>query len=771
MKLTISKKLIFSFSIIVILTLIISAIGIYSLNTVNNATDLFIKEKLPQKKAVIETVNTMEKLNLAIQKCVFDKNQYVVHKYKKDIVKSLNDLDMYFSILDKGVERSGYKDKVSFNSSALTGKLKELKKEAFLQYQDIKKLESKLLSWHGTKTILYYNVNNEVIDIKEIFYKYNQNMDLWFKKLKNAADFDAKFDGTLEYKKLPFYTWYNNYLKTQEKMFKNPATAKNKAKFDNLNKQLKKYEKTLKKLMKMANKTNKSNGAKKQKNFKKVVRYYDRLVLTSDSVIDTSRALLSNVQKNETKVYNEMSKNMSKLRKTFSKLLQAIQVDVSKIEQKIKSDSNAAKILMMIATLIIIILSMAVSWYIITDINRSLKSFKHGLNSFFKYLNQETSNVENIDIKSNDEFGDMAKDINNGINQIEKNIALDNKLISNTEDVVHKIKDGYLDSRIEVQAHNKELNKLSNMINDMLNTLQNNISNSMNVLSSYASYNYIPTVDISNVEGDLKKLGSDVNTVGSAIIKMLRESSDLGKELQDNSTTLSKNVEKITQNSTNQAASIEEVAAAVSEIASNLNSTNDKSIKMQNLSEETKEAAINGESLATKTAKSMDDINEQVSSINDAISIIDQISFQTNILSLNAAVEAATAGEAGKGFAVVAQEVRNLASRSADAATEIKHLVEAANTKANEGKKISSDMIQGFHTISELIENSSHLVLDVSGATKEQTKAINQISNTLNSLDQATQQNAMVAQEANEIAVKTNDLAQTVVENTNKNKF
>lgn len=97
-------------------------------------------------------------------------------------------------------------------------------------------------------------------------------------------------------------------------------------------------------------------------------------------------------------------------------------------------------------------------------------------------------------------------------------------------------------------------------------------------------------------------------------------------------------------------------------------------------------SALEGEKLASQTTKERDEINQEVSSINEAITIIDQIAFQTNILSLNAAVEAATAGEAGKGFAVVAQEVRNLANRSADAVNEIKNLVENATSKANNGK-------------------------------------------------------------------------------------
>ena len=121
-----------------------------------------------------------------------------------------------------------------------------------------------------------------------------------------------------------------------------------------------------------------------------------------------------------------------------------------------------------------------------------------------------------------------------------------------------------------------------------------------------------------------------------------------------------------------------------------------------------------GQELASKTAKSMDEINEQTQAIADAITVIDQIAFQTNILSLNAAVEAATAGEAGKGFAVVAQEVRNLAARSAEAAKEIESLVENATLKANDGKEISNKMIEGYEKLNSNIHSTLSLINDVS---------------------------------------------------------
>jgi methyl-accepting chemotaxis protein len=167
----------------------------------------------------------------------------------------------------------------------------------------------------------------------------------------------------------------------------------------------------------------------------------------------------------------------------------------------------------------------------------------------------------------------------------------------------------------------------------------------------------------------------------------------------------------------------------------------------------------------------MDEINTQVNLVNEAIGVIDNIAFQTNILSLNAAVEAATAGEAGKGFAVVAQEVRNLATRSAEAAKEIKAIVERATVKANEGKEIATNMIEGYKNLNSNISSTMNLISDIENASKEQLLGIEQINDAVNQLDQQTQQNAMVASQSHDIALSTDEIAKLIVQDANQKEF
>ncbi|MFY4818647.1 methyl-accepting chemotaxis protein, partial [Aliarcobacter butzleri] len=193
--------------------------------------------------------------------------------------------------------------------------------------------------------------------------------------------------------------------------------------------------------------------------------------------------------------------------------------------------------------------------------------------------------------------------------------------------------------------------------------------------------------------------------------------------------------------------------------------------QMAKLSTEVTASASQGEKLANETTVAMDEINNQVNLINEAIGVIDNIAFQTNILSLNAAVEAATAGEAGKGFAVVAGEVRNLASRSAEAAREIKTIVENATSKANQGKSIATNMIEGYKELNQNISQTISLISDIQNASKEQLLGIEQINDAVTQLDRQTQQNAMIASQTHDVALITDEISKLIVNDADSKEF
>jgi methyl-accepting chemotaxis protein len=423
----------------------------------------------------------------------------------------------------------------------------------------------------------------------------------------------------------------------------------------------------------------------------------------------------------------------------------------------------------------LIVIAFVLSVFIIIAVTNSIKGpltkFQNGLLEFFKYMNKETSEAKLIDLGTKDELGEMADAVNNSISDIKDGIEKDRHLVDSAIACANEAKKGFLNARIQGDTTNPSLNELKGVINEMLGAVETNIKSAMDVLSKYTQYDYRDRINVSSMEGDLKALCNDVNSLGKAISSMLVENKQIGLVLSSNSDNLSSNVDNLTSSANSQAASLEETAAAIEEITANMQNSSQNIAKMTSFANEVSSSVSLGQELASKTASSMDEINEQTQAIADSIIVIDQIAFQTNILSLNAAVEAATAGEAGKGFAVVAQEVRNLAARSAEAAKEIKDLVENATSKANDGKSISTNMIEGYEKLNSNIHNTLSLIGDVSTSSKEQFSAMEQINDTVNNLDRVTQQNAQSAEEANKVAREVNDIAVQVVQKTDEKEF
>ena len=403
-------------------------------------------------------------------------------------------------------------------------------------------------------------------------------------------------------------------------------------------------------------------------------------------------------------------------------------------------------------------------------LGNNLEKITEGLNSFFKYLNKESSHSDRIDIKSQDEFGQMANMINENINKTQLLIEQDNNLINDVKQVVEKVKGGDLSSNISSNTSNESLEELKVIFNEMLEVMSKNVCNNLNniqkALEEFQKLNF--THRIKNPYG---KTSKGLNALADIINEMLVDNKSNGLTLEDSSNILMSNVDSLTTSSNEAAASLEETAAALEEITSTIVNNTENVSQMSASAQALSNSATQGQKLASDTTVAMDDITEQVTLINEAISVIDQIAFQTNILSLNAAVEAATAGEAGKGFAVVAQEVRNLASRSAEAAKEIKELVENATSKASFGKNISGDMIKGYDELLKNISGVTERISEITSASKEQESGITQINDAITQLDQQTQQNAQVATQTQDIANNTLVIAKTVVQNANDKEF
>lgn len=208
-----------------------------------------------------------------------------------------------------------------------------------------------------------------------------------------------------------------------------------------------------------------------------------------------------------------------------------------------------------------------------------------------------------------------------------------------------------------------------------------------------------------------------------------------------------------------QAGSLEETASAMEELTSTVKQNADNAHQANQLAVSASEVATEGGQVVSQVITTMDEINESSRKIVDIISVIDGIAFQTNILALNAAVEAARAGEQGRGFAVVASEVRSLAQRSAAAAKEIKTLIDDSVSKAENGSKLVAQAGATMEQVVSSVKRVTDVVAEISAASAEQSNGIGQINQAVALMDESTQQNAALVEQAAAAAKSLQDQA------------
>lgn len=259
------------------------------------------------------------------------------------------------------------------------------------------------------------------------------------------------------------------------------------------------------------------------------------------------------------------------------------------------------------------------------------------------------------------------------------------------------------------------------------------------------------------VKDGINATAENLKTIMSEIKETTEVISSVAKEISSGNNDLSHRTEE-------QAASLEETAASMHELTSTVAHNSENARQANELAVGASQTANKGVSVVQDVVSTMDNINESSLRIVDIISVIDDIAFQTNILALNAAVEAARAGEQGKGFAVVATEVRNLAQRAANAAGEIKRLINDSVERVSGGSRQVAEAGKTMQDIVDAISKVTSIISEIASASEQQNAGIAQVGQAISSMDEVTQQNAALVEEvaatAESLESQTSHLAQ-----------
>lgn len=379
-------------------------------------------------------------------------------------------------------------------------------------------------------------------------------------------------------------------------------------------------------------------------------------------------------------------------------------------------------------------------------INKNIKKIGSSLKGLIDSVNWVSSEHEKgaIDMTLRDDmfkgdFSTLAKSVNKMMAGL---LDMNQKSMG----VVKAFGEGDFDAPIEQFPGKKAF------INETIEQVRSNLkalNNDAQMLAEAAHEGRVAVrADASRHSGDYKKIVEGMNETLDMIVSPITTAKIAAETINTAAKEISQGNSDLSRRTEEQAASLEKTTSSMDELSSTVKQNADNAKQANELAHSASTVAQRGGTMVSDVVSTMSAINESSQKIEDIITVIDGIAFQTNILALNAAVEAARAGEQGRGFAVVAGEVRNLAQRSAGAAKEIKALITDSVSKTSEGTKQVETAGETMEEIVTSVKHVSDIIGEIATASSEQSAGISQINDAIIQMDDTTQQNTALVEEA-----------------------
>ncbi len=338
-------------------------------------------------------------------------------------------------------------------------------------------------------------------------------------------------------------------------------------------------------------------------------------------------------------------------------------------------------------------------------------------------------------------------DVRRALNESEANLNKASRVVEEVNRVAHLLEQGNLRERAYVENVDGPFKQLVDSFNSAIDNIIQPILEANQVISRIADNDLTCFIN-GDYKGDHALMKNALNSAIHSLNNVLNQVNSAVNQVSDGARQVSDSSQSVAEGATEQASSLEEISASMTEISAQAKTNARNAEQAKKLAEETFNAASEGNKRMEQMMAAISDINNSSSEISKIIKVIEEIAFQTNLLALNAAVEAARAGVHGKGFAVVAEEVRNLAQRSAKAATQTTELIEGSVQKASRGKQIAMDTEKALLNIIEGVKGSMTVITEIAAASVEQMGGIEQTTTALEQIDKVTQANTASAEES-----------------------